>query len=216
MSLVEKIKALFNEANPNLEAAVATFVDVKSKDGSLLLRISALEVDGTVEIINEDGTLSPYAGEVVLEDGTEIVATEGKIVEVASPEAEVAEGEMATEAAVEVVEEVAAAEFAEGETPAKGAEDIASNLEGRITALETRISEIIELLKGKDAKAEEMETKVEVMSAENAELKAKNEELAKKTAAPAVSFKKFEKSEVISENKKLSLVERVAQLKENK
>lgn len=217
MSLVEKIKALFNEANPTPE--VKNFVDVKSQDGTLLLRISELAVDGTVEVINEDGTLSPYAGEVVLEDGTEIVVTEGRIAEIATKEAEASEGEgegeMASEKPVETpvaeVVETPAAEFAEGESPAKGAEDIASNLEGRIDALEKRISEIIDMLKGKEA---EMKDKVEAMSAENAELKAKNEELAKKAAAPAASFKKIEKSEVAVDRKKLSLVEKLALLKD--
>jgi len=159
MTLAEKIKALFNEASP--EVAEASFMDVKSKDGSLLLRISALETDGSIELINEDGSLTPFDGVVALEDGSEITAVEGKITEVKAAEAE-----------EETEVETPAAEFAEGDiTPdgeAPASEEIASNLEERVTALESRISEIISMLKDK-------ETKVEEMSAENKILKDKNE-----------------------------------------
>jgi hypothetical protein len=213
MSILEKVKALFTEANP--ESAKATFVDVKANDGAVLLRITGdIATDSKVEVINEDGSLADAKdGEFKLEDGTSITVLAGKIAEVSTAAEEAsdeAEGEAASVETVNATAETTV-EMAEGDIKPDGeapaSEEIAGNLEERVTALESRISELIDLVKGIDMKCKDM-------SAVNEDLKAKNEELSKVNAAPEVNFKKVEKMESAKEFKNLSLVEKVMRMKE--
>lgn len=191
MSILKKIQALFDETSAPAEIG---FVDVKTQDGALLLRITGpLEIGSKVEVINADGSLSaPEDVDLILEDGTSISVAAGLISEVATAEEEAGDAAENAEAVVDAkpsIQEVDKKKMAEdiqpdGEAPAS--EEIAGNLEERVNALEARLQEIIDMLKNKEADAT-------AMAAENAALKAKNEELSKAPAAPAPSFKKFEK-----------------------
>jgi hypothetical protein len=212
MSILKKIQALFNE---NAALTEVGFVDVKSQDGALLLRVTGpFEIGSKVEVINADGSLSvPEDGDIILEDGNSISIIGGLIAEIATAEEEAKDEENAeavveaapitSEVSKEKLEEVVLAEGdikPDGEAPAS--EEIAGNLEERITALESRISEIIEILKTKEVEAQ-------ALTSENEVLKSKNEELNKLAAAPAPSFKKFEKPEIIKSAKASTMLEKV-------
>tara|TARA_R110000868_G_scaffold71925_2_gene210012 strand:- start:186 stop:842 length:657 start_codon:yes stop_codon:yes gene_type:complete len=215
MSILEKVKALFTEANP--ESAQATFVDVKANDGAVLLRITGdIAIDSAVQVINEDGSLADAQdGEFKLEDGTSITVLAGKISEVATATEEATDAAEGEAASVETVNATAetTVEMAEGDIKPDGeapaSEEIASNLEERVTALESRISELIDMVKGMHS---DMSTEKVTLETEIATLKTKNEELSKVNAAPEVNFKKVEKME--KEYKSLSLVEKVMRMKE--
>lgn len=202
MSLLKKITQLFEAET----AAEVKFADVKT-DGGLLLRITGdIAIDSPIQQINEDGSLSDLAdGDYTLEDGTTIAVLGGKIAEVATAEEEAVdanEGEMATETPTEVPAETQLAEAAPAEAPAEAP---VSSVEDRIAALEAKIAEVIDALN----KMADMHNN---MSTENVELKKQNEELSKKAAAPAVSFKKFEKSES-NTSKPSSMLEKVLRAK---
>lgn len=85
-----KAKNFFSEETPPVEtpAPVIELKDVKGKDGKVY-KVSALEVGGTIESIDEAGIATPAAdGEIELEDGAKIVVAEGKITEVKPKEEE--------------------------------------------------------------------------------------------------------------------------------
>lgn len=203
MSLINKIKQLFEA-----ETAEVKFADVKT-DGGLLLRITGeLAIDSTVQQINEDGSLTDLPdGDYTLESGETIAVLGGKIAEVATAEEEAVdanEGEMGvetTEAPVELAVATDAAPATE-ETPAPAEDDTKK----RLDALEAKVIELIDAMNA-------MSGNMEAEKAENVELKKQNEELSKKVAAPAVSFKKFEKQE-ITNSKPNSMLERVLRAKQ--
>ncbi len=186
MHLFDKIKKLFEDEAPAQAPAETSFVDVKSQDGTLILRVSAIEVDGTIEVINEDGSLTPYEGTTILEDGSSITAVAGKITEVAKAEAEAAEGEMATEVlAEEVIVELAEEPAADAPAEEAPKED-SSDLEKRVSSIEAKMNELIDAVNKLAGMNETMKAETEVLAA-------KNEELSKAAAAPKSSFKRFEK-----------------------
>jgi hypothetical protein len=211
-NLVSKIKALFEEANPATEV---NFKDVKT-DSGLLLRITGdIALDSKVQEIKEDGTLADLLdGDYTLEDGTTISVLGGKIAEVSSAEEEAVD---ANEGESEMAVEVEAPPATE-EVPAEKE----ATIEERMMACEKKLSEVVELMNKMAGNMSETTTENEKLKAENAEFKAnfeaevaKNEELAKKAAAPAVSLKKFEKEETKLNIKNLSLVDKIQRMKNN-
>ena len=179
MTLLNKIKQLF-EVEVATPVAETKFLDIKTQDGSLLLRVTGdVAIESVVEVINEDGTLTPAPdGDYILEDGTPISVLAGKIAEVSTPEeetADVAEGEMAVET-----------ELAAPATEEAPATENAGDLETRLAACETKLAEVIDL-------CNKMSGNMNELSTEKEELLKKNEVLSAKAAAPSVLFKKFEK-----------------------
>lgn len=206
-NIIEKIKALFEEANPTTEVQ---FKDVKT-DGGLLLRITGdIALDSPIQEIKEDGTLADIPdGDYTLEDGTTISVLGGKIAEVATAEEEAVdanEGEMAVSTdAAPATEEV----------PAEG-----PSVEERLMACEKKLAEVIDMCNKMAEAHNNMSAENEKLKAENSEFKAnfeaevaKNEELAKKAAAPTINLKKFEKTETTNNLKSASSLERILRLK---
>jgi FtsZ-binding cell division protein ZapB len=111
--------------------------------------------------------------------------------------------------AVEAVVEVEMAEDIKPNGEAPASEAIAGNLEERVTALESRISELIDMVKGMDMSCKEMSAEKVALEAEVTDLKTKNEELSKLPAAEAVKTNKFEKVESEETSKSKTLAEKL-------
>ena len=131
-SVVDQVKELLNFSAEEVVEVEVEFTEVKTSDG-VILNVSAMDKDGIVEIVSEDGKSLAPAGEYVLEDGaTIVVGEEGIISEVKAIEEEVAEEEMAEEVVVESNEVVDADVSEVKENP----------LEARIQALEAKFAEV--------------------------------------------------------------------------
>jgi hypothetical protein len=149
--IVKKVKSLFAT-----EEVVAVFADVKTTDGALLRVDGEITVDATIQMINEDATLSPLAdGDYALENGSMLVVADGKIVEIKNEKTfvdpntgeQVAELEsIQPEVEEEFVEAVPATEeMPEGETEVEVEEpemDVNAEIEGLKSEIEG-IKEVI-------------------------------------------------------------------------
>jgi len=178
MTLLNKIKQLFETETAT--PVEVKFLDVKTQDGSLLLRITGdVAIDSAVQVITEDGSLNDIEnGDYVLEDGKTISVLDGKIAGVTET-AEEAEAEAEGEMAVET-------ELAAPATEEAPATENAGDLETRLAACEAKLAEVIDL-------CNKMAGNMNELSTEKEELLKKNEVLSAKAAAPSVLFKKFEK-----------------------
>jgi len=96
MSLIKKIKAVFNEAEENKEETSMEFVDVKTKDGRIM-RVPDLAVEAPVVEITEDGEVAVEDGDYELEDGTVLKVVGGLIAEIMPAAEEDEDGEVVTE-----------------------------------------------------------------------------------------------------------------------
>lgn len=77
--ILQLAKHFSNEAPAPEEPVIVELKDVKGKDGKAY-KVSALEVGGTIEVVDEAGQSAPAPdGEIELEDGTKIAVKEGKI-----------------------------------------------------------------------------------------------------------------------------------------
>jgi regulator of replication initiation timing len=213
MSLFKKIKGLFEETATPVETS---FKDVKTAEG-LLLRITGdIAIDSAIQQINEDGSLTDLPdGDYTLESGETVAVLGGKIAEIATAAEEAKdanEGELEAEVIAtpltdevhkpkKVVTTTHYADEVTGDTSAPAT--TAGTVEDRVAALEAKVTELIDAINALSGSNTEM-------AAENAILKTKNEELSKAPAAPAASFKKFEKPEVASTDKKeITMLEKV-------
>ena len=190
MSILNKIKALFEAETP------AIFADVKTKDGVILRVEGDIKEGAKVSVIAEDGSISPAPeGEHILDNETKITTDkEGVIIALEAP-AEV-EGEEKVEIEVEAAEEVVGEEKIEvvaEEIPV--VEDKTILLEQKISELEAAIQMIAEELKSmKDGDSTAIAEMTEIKK-ENKNLKKQVKELAAEPAAPAINFKKVEASD---------------------
>ena len=155
-SKVEKIKEILFSAPVVEEVIVEDFTEVKTVEG-VILNITAVEKDGVVEIVSEDGKEIAPAGEYVMEDGSTIVVGEdGVILEVkVADEEEVVEEEMSEEEVVveEVVEDV---------NPLEARLDaLESLIESKFKALGENFSKIIA---DKDEELKNLESKFEAFA----------------------------------------------------
>lgn len=183
MSLIDKIKMLFEENSP----VENNFLDAKLIDGTIVrVEGDSFKVGDAVKVITEAGEkVQAPAGEHELENGTVLVIDgEGKLTEVREIEAEMAE-ELpvdAIEPTVEMAEESPIEEVVETVNE--------TELADRVAALEEALVMLIEKLTGNQA---EMAATKEALSAVTAE----KELLEKAPAAKPLSTKKFEKLEVV-------------------
>ena len=100
---IEKLKGLiekFSSEKP-AEQVEVQFKDMKLQDGTTVISIDGeeLAIGVPVYVMTEEGRLPAPDGELVLEDGTALTVKDGLVAEVATPEAEVPEGEVAAEPA---------------------------------------------------------------------------------------------------------------------
>jgi hypothetical protein len=115
MTILNKIKELFSEVEvPTVEVE---FVDVKTEDGRIY-RVSAIEVDGTIVEITEDGEVPVEDGDIVIaneEAQTKLSIAGGIItaVEELEVEEEEKEEDVVTEEPAEIKEELSEAEIKE-------------------------------------------------------------------------------------------------------
>jgi len=131
-SVVDKVKELLFSSE--VVEAEDTFAEVKTSEG-VILNVSAMEADGVVEIVSEDGKEVAPAGEYILEDGsTIVVGEEGIISEVKPAEVEEEVEEEMSEEVVEDSKEVSDADVSEEEV---------NPLEARIEALEAKFEAVI-------------------------------------------------------------------------
>lgn len=198
MDLINKIKELFTNEVPTENPVEVKLKDVKAQDGSVLRITEDLIVGAKVEVINEDGTLSvPTTPEITLEDGTVILIDENGII---------------TE-----VKAVDAAPEAGNDKEAVPANKEAEDYSTRFETLEGQVSELFEAVSLLIDLAKSQNSNMDVVKAENTELKKQNQELSKKASAPAANFKKFEQTvEVKIETGKDQLLNRVIQIRESK
>lgn len=100
---IEKLKGLiekFSSEKP-AEQVEVKFKDMKLQDGTTIISIDGeeLAIGVPVYVMTPEGRLPAPDGELVLEDGTQLTVKDGLVAEVATPEAEVPEGEVAAEPA---------------------------------------------------------------------------------------------------------------------
>lgn len=139
------------------------FETAKLKDGTII-EVEKLEVGFPVVIVAEDGTKTPAPeGYHELEDGTKVkVDANGMISEIATAEAEIAEGEETTTVPVAMAEETEVVVEKTEETPIK--DEVAAKIEEKMAML----FEAIEECAGEISKVKEemgaMKTKMEKFS----------------------------------------------------
>lgn len=207
MTLIEKIKSLFNEVKES-------FADVKTAEGEILRIEGDVKEGAKASVIAEDGTVSDApAKDYTLEDGSVITIIEGGVIEkiiapVDAAEDEKKEDAPAEEKEEEVKEEVKAAD----EVPAP-ADEIAA-LNAKVAELESALTMVAEQIKtlmdGGIAPAEMAEIKKE-----NKSLKKQVKELAAEPATPAASFKKtVEVPNNQNSNKEKVAMSRIAKLRD--
>lgn len=178
-----------NKMTTEVDKNKINLMEVKTRDGLTLTWDGDAAVGKDIFIILEDGTKSPLAdGEYELEDGTKIVAQGGKVAEIISAEAPVAE---------EMQEPVAAPSVDVLET----VKPLIEELRGIIAELSTRID-----------KLENVETVVEESNDEEhyskiKELEEKVETLSKMAGATSIT-KKTDK-EVEAEKKQDAILEKI-------
>ena len=191
MNIIQKIKELFSDTVATATAE-AKFKDAKTQDGQILKITDDLVIGAKVEIVSEDGTLTPApAGDITLDDGTVLsIDDKGTIAEIATQAQEAGESEMAT-----APNEVSTAD-----------NDRFVALEKEVATLKEALNMIVDGLKNNN-------TQMESVKAENAKLKT---EMSKVKAAPTASFKKtVEKPK--KENSKIEMSDmqkRIAELAE--
>lgn len=136
------------------------FEMARLEDGTPIY-VSALEIGGTVKVMDENGESVPvFDAEHVLEDGTIVVTVDGKITEI-RPKAEqemevVAEDEITVE---EMAEEVAVVEAPVAEVAP--AEDLKAYIDAKINDLLAVIAELKSEIEGKDVEEEAIVNGVE-------------------------------------------------------
>ena len=100
---IEKLKGLIEKfsAEKPAEQVEVKFKDMKLQDGTTIISIDGeeLAIGVPVYVMTPEGRLPAPDGELVLEDGTQLTVKDGLVAEVATPEAEVPEGEVAAEPA---------------------------------------------------------------------------------------------------------------------
>ena len=100
---IEKLKGLIEKfsAEKPAEPVEVKFKDMKLQDGTTIISIDGeeLAIGVPVYVMTPEGRLPAPDGELVLEDGTQLTVKDGLVAEVATPEAEVPEGEVAAEPA---------------------------------------------------------------------------------------------------------------------
>lgn len=101
---IEKLKGLiekFGAEKPAPETVTENFKDMKLNDGVTIISIDGeeLTVGTPVYVMTPEGRVPAPDGDVILEDGTQLSIMQGLIAEVATPEAEAPEGEVAAEPA---------------------------------------------------------------------------------------------------------------------
>jgi hypothetical protein len=116
------------------------FETAKLKDGTLI-EVERLEVGFPVSILSENGTKTPAPeGYHELEDGTKVkVDANGMISEIATSEAEVAEGEEVATIPAAMAEETEVEVTKETETPIK--DEVAAKIEEKLAMLFAAIEE---------------------------------------------------------------------------
>lgn len=85
MSLINTIKEMFTKKHEAIVAEVVEvkYEDLKLADGTTVIRVTALEPNGEIYIVNQDGEFKASVGEYTLEDGRVIIVeAEGIIAEV--------------------------------------------------------------------------------------------------------------------------------------
>jgi hypothetical protein len=153
----EKVKSLFSIPVTVTETDITTIQvvlkDTKLEDGTII-RYDKLDVDGKLEVINEDGTTTPLSDGEYTIDGFDVIIVGGLVTE-SKPVAE------AEETPVAEAEETPVAEAEAEETP-----DL-KVLEERIAKLEEMIAMITEgmteVKQTQTQKIEELQTKLSEM-----------------------------------------------------
>ena len=194
-------KKIFSAAeevkDENLSDVSETTTDVKCLDAKLVDG-TIIRTEGESFKVGDKVSVITEAGEVVdapegmheLEDGTVLVIdAEAKITEVRAQE--VNDEEQAADVAPE-----------SPEAPAdeKKEEDAIKMLADRMTALETVVAQIAEMMKSK-------ESEMAAVVAENAELKIENEKMSAAPAVKSTPIKKFEAA--AKEFKNMTMLEKV-------
>jgi len=167
MNIKEKFKQIKDIVLGETEVQTVEFTDAKLEDGTLV-SYDKLEVDGKVEVINEDGTKTPLAdGTYKLEDGTEITIVAGTITDVKPFVAEAAKEGGNPEGTEKPEDKTAELEAKIAEQEAKIAELEAKNaeLEAKVAETETKMSTV---QTEADAKVTELETKLAEIGSQSA------------------------------------------------
>ena len=139
------------------------FETAKLKDGTII-EVEKLEVGFPVSIVAEDGTKSPAPeGYHELEDGTKVkVDANGMISEIATSEAEVAEGEEVAAIPAAMAEETEVEVTKETETPIK--DEVVSKIEEKLGMLFAAIEECAAEIASVKEEMGAMKTKLEKFS----------------------------------------------------
>ncbi|RYY51491.1 MAG: hypothetical protein EOO06_00370 [Chitinophagaceae bacterium] len=163
--MIQKLKDQFKSFLSFSETTVET-IEVTTEDGVKMM-VNSAEITVGVEIflVNEDGIQSPVEnGDYKLEDGRTITVEDGKI-------SAIAEKEESTE---ETSVEDAPVEFAEETSVEETSSE--NDLETRVAALESQVSEIL--------------SKMETMSLNNNQMFSKIEEFSKTAGAESIQINK--------------------------
>lgn len=230
MTLLDKVKALFAEETPKADT---TFV--KTKDGLIFLVKSAeLNKDAEIVLIDEAGAEQAIEdGDYVLEDGSTITITKGKISDIVEAKEE---DSSETEASEKVpLEEIKLEKLPAGDYTLDNGDSITVDenqvVVNWIKADAVKEEPVIEEMREEpvtgEVKMEEVNPEIESLKTElekiKAELEAKElelnstkesfEKLKKAPATPSLDTRKFEKAENRKDNTFLSKVQEITNKK---
>lgn len=171
--------ALGMKGQKNEEASPMKFAQAKSEDGSTIFESESFAIGDSLFVVTEEGNIPAPQGEFILEDGKKVYTDEmGVIIEIASKEAEIAEGEAEIEAQNDMMKEQV--EEAMAESPA------AKGYPKKVVTSKTEMEESYF-----SSQLKKLEERIAKIEAEKISLSKENEDLKKALSSEPAPHSKF-------------------------
>lgn len=222
MSLIDKVKALFEAQEPVI---MAETIFVKTEDGKIfLVKSPTLALDAEIVMVDEAGTEQPIEnGDYILEDKSTLSILDGKIAEIATAEEEVADEEAPVEAEQVQLEALPAGDYTleNGDVITVDENQVVINWVKAEVVTEEAPAQEMEVanveLSALEAKVKELELAIEAKDNEVKVAKEAFDKLKSQPAVKPINVKKFEKEVTPSKtNKGNNMLNRVINITNKK
>lgn len=222
MSLIDKVKALFEATEPVI---MAETIFVKTEDGKIfLVKSPTLALDAEIVMVDEAGTEQPIEnGDYILEDKSTLSILDGKIAEIATAEEEVADEEAPVEAEQVELEALPAGDYTleNGDVITVDENQVVINWVKAEVVTEEAPAQEMEVanveLSALEAKVKELELAIEAKDNEVKVAKEAFDKLKSQPAVKPINVKKFEKEVTPSKtNKGNNMLNRVINITNKK
>lgn len=222
MSLIDKVKALFEAQEPVI---MAETIFVKTEDGKIfLVKSPTLALDAEIVMVDEAGTEQPIEnGDYILEDKSTLSILDGKIAEIATAEEEVTDEEAPVEAEQVELEALPAGDYTleNGDVITVDENQVVINWVKAEVVTEEAPAQEMEVanveLSALEAKVKELELAIEAKDNEVKVAKEAFDKLKSQPAVKPINVKKFEKEVTPSKtNKGNNMLNRVINITNKK